>query len=235
MFNIGSLNSRKLSDLDTPTDPHEQLSPKLRRLFATYEHLTNFVFPLCSAVRSRKHPETPISQTCNIVDISGVSIRQFWGLKKHLQDASALATAHYPETLGVTFIVGAPSFFPTIWSWLRHWFDPITVSKIFVLSQDQVKPTLERFVESCDLPRRYGGTLDWEFGDLPLVEAELLEVMNVEDGVPTILPGPLRWRRSVDGMKVEAHALGSTSGQPRDQVIAHIPIDVFGQSLFVVH
>ncbi|KAF2170392.1 hypothetical protein M409DRAFT_19215 [Zasmidium cellare ATCC 36951] len=236
VFNIGGLDSKKLSETETFTksEAHGGLSPKLRRLFATYEHLTNFVFPLCSSVPSRKHPETPISQTCNIVDISGVSIRQFWSLKKHLQDAGALATAHYPETLGKTFIVGAPSFFPTVWNWIKQWFDPITVSTIFILSEAQVKPTLEKFVDSSEIPKRYGGTLDWEFGDLPLIDSELLGLMNMEDGIPTILPGPIRWRKSADGTRVEAHALGSSSGQQRDEVIAHMPSEVFSKSLFVL-
>ncbi|KAK4495080.1 hypothetical protein PRZ48_013407 [Zasmidium cellare] len=236
VFNIGGLDSKKLSESDTPTkaQQHGGLSPKLRRLFATYEHLTNFVFPLCSSAPSRKYAETPISQTCNIVDISGVSIRQFWSLKKHLQDASTLATVHYPETLGKTFIVGAPSFFPTIWNWLKGWFDPITVSKIFILSDAQVKPTLEKFVESHDIPKRYGGSLDWEFGDLPLIDSELLGLMNMDEDIPTILPGPIRWRKSADGAKVEAHALGSSSGQQRDEVIAHMSSDVFVKSLFVL-
>ena len=42
---------------------------------------------------------TPITLSNNIVDVSGVSLRQFWNLKSHMQSASQLATAHYPETL----------------------------------------------------------------------------------------------------------------------------------------
>ena len=44
--------------------------------------------------------------------------------------ASNLATAHYPETLDRIFVVGAPSFFPTIWQWAQRWFDPITVVRV---------------------------------------------------------------------------------------------------------
>jgi hypothetical protein len=52
----------------------------------------------------RSHPETPISQSNNIVDIQGVGLKQFWNLKGHMQDASVLATAHYPETLDRIFV-----------------------------------------------------------------------------------------------------------------------------------
>jgi hypothetical protein len=103
------------------------------RLFALYENLTNFVLPLCSEMTNRPFPETPVSQSSNIVDISNVGLRQFWNLKTHMQDASQLATAHYPETLDRIFIIGAPSFFPTVWSWVKKWFDPITVVSLLRL------------------------------------------------------------------------------------------------------
>jgi hypothetical protein len=72
---------------------------KLLRLFALYENLTRFIMPLSSECTDREHAETPITLSTNIVDISGVSLRQFWNLKGHMQAASQLATAHYPETL----------------------------------------------------------------------------------------------------------------------------------------
>ena len=74
------------------------------RLFALYENLTRFVMPLCTAIPDRPFMETPISQSNNIVDISGVGLKQFWNLKQHMQDASTLATAHYPETLDRIFV-----------------------------------------------------------------------------------------------------------------------------------
>ncbi len=42
-----------------------------------------------------------------------------WSLRRHLQQASELATAHYPETLHTIAIVNAPAFFPTVWSWIK--------------------------------------------------------------------------------------------------------------------
>lgn len=63
------------------------------RLFALYENLVYFVFPLCSQIPDRPFPETPISQSTNIVDISNVGLKQFWNLKRHMEDASQLATA----------------------------------------------------------------------------------------------------------------------------------------------
>ena len=79
---------------------------KLLRLFALYENLIRFVMPLCTALTDRDHPRTPITQSNNIVDISGVGLKQFWNLRNHMQDASTLATAHYPETLDRIFVSG---------------------------------------------------------------------------------------------------------------------------------
>ena len=45
-----------------------------------------------------------ISASTHIIDVSGVSIRQFWNIRKYLQQASTTATTHYPETLGKVFV-----------------------------------------------------------------------------------------------------------------------------------
>lgn len=78
--------------------------PKLIRLFALYENLTRFAQPLCTQLTDREHPRTPITLSTNIVDVGGVSLKQFWNLKGHMQAASQLATAHYPETLDRIFV-----------------------------------------------------------------------------------------------------------------------------------
>jgi hypothetical protein len=72
-------------------------------LFALYHNLLNFVLPLVSTLE-RPNPEIPVTNSTNIVDIQGVGLSQFWNLKNHMQDASVLATAHYPETLDRIFV-----------------------------------------------------------------------------------------------------------------------------------
>jgi len=92
---------------------------RMLRLFALYENLTRFVMPLCSAVPGRPNQETPVDQSNNIVDISHVGLKQFWNLRSHMQDASTLATAHYPETLDRIF-VSAPC---SLWLYLLRYID----------------------------------------------------------------------------------------------------------------
>lgn len=105
VFDVGHLNSKAITAYTKSTSASHS---KMLRLFALYENLTRFIMPLCSALSDRPNPETPISQSNNIVDIQGVGLRQFWNLKGHMQEASTLATAHYPETLDRIFVCALP-------------------------------------------------------------------------------------------------------------------------------
>jgi hypothetical protein len=107
LFEVAPLNAKNMAVYEKQLAKSKTTIPKLAtknlRLFVLYESLVRFYTPLCSMV-PRIHLETPISQSNNIVDISGVGLKQFWNLKAHMQDASVLATAHYPETLDRIFV-----------------------------------------------------------------------------------------------------------------------------------
>ncbi|QDS77905.1 hypothetical protein FKW77_000721 [Venturia effusa] len=235
VFEVAPLNSKALNAYEKsvtkkPTVTHNEtkVSSKMLRLFALYENLTRFVLPLCTAIKDRPHPETPISQSNNIVDISNVGLKQFWNLKSHMQDASQLATAYYPETLDRIFIIGAPSFFPTVWSWVKRWFDPITVSKIFILSAADMKPTLEQYIAIENIPKKYGGTLEYEFGMLPMLEEEISNNLkwtnpsaDMQSGKKSYPTGPIKWRAS-SATIMEAVAVGSENGKRREEAIATV-------------
>lgn len=119
LFEIRHLDSKTISAYEksvdktyskaSPPPASMHTPPKLIRLFALYENLTRFAQPLCTQLTDREHPRTPITLSTNIVDVGGVSLKQFWNLKGHMQAASQLATAHYPETLDRIF-VSAPLF-----------------------------------------------------------------------------------------------------------------------------
>ncbi|KAJ5803953.1 uncharacterized protein N7518_000256 [Penicillium psychrosexuale] len=159
------------------THKSSKVPARLLNLFALYENLLRFVMPLSSAL-PRPNPETPIVTSTNIVDVGGVGLKQFWNLKGHMQDASVLATAHYPETLDRIFIIGAPAFFPTVWGWIKRWFDPGTTSKIFILSASEVTPTLNSFMEPTSIPKQFGGELDWAWGDMPNLDEPTSELLR---------------------------------------------------------
>lgn len=82
------------------------------------EYVNTFVFPLCSDLPHSTEP-IPISSAMTIIDLENVSFGAMWRLRSHLQEASKLSTANYPETLHSIAIVNSPSFFPTIWNWIK--------------------------------------------------------------------------------------------------------------------
>jgi hypothetical protein len=168
----------------------------------------------------RPHPSTPITQSNNIVDISGVGLKQFWNLRSHMQSASQLATAHYPETLDRIFIIGAPYFFPTVWGWIKRWFDPITTSKIFILSQSDMKSTLESFIEPANIPKKYGGELDFNWCDTPVYDPALNDVITWKNGYETLPTGPMFWRDQGDHIELEA--VGAVDGKQRRDIVATV-------------
>ena len=230
LFEVAPLNSKNISAYEKALAKAKTTSPKVAtknlRLFALYEALTRFVTPLCSMVK-RPHPETPISQSNNIVDISNVGLKQFWNLKSHMQDASVLATAHYPETLDRIFIVGAPGFFPTVWGWVKRWFDPITVSKIFILSPANVYATLSEYIDHDNIPKKYGGGLDFEWTQMPNLEPEIEAAIQwanpgMQNGRKTLPLGPVKWEKGQNG-EMQAWAVGRQNGQPRRQLVFTIP------------
>lgn len=145
----------------------------------------------------------------NIVDISGVGLKRFWNLKGHMQAASRLATAHYPETLDRIFIIGAPAFFSTVWAWVKRWFDPITVSKIFALAPTEVGATLDEFIEPRNIPAKYGGSLDFSFGQLPATDPAWDGVIRREPGFSSFPTGPLLWEDADDSAAANTNTASS--------------------------
>ena len=180
--------------------------------------------PFCSQLTDREHPDVPITLSTNIVDISGVGLKQFWNLKAHMQAASQLATAHYPETLDRIFIIGAPMFFSTVWGWIKRWFDPITVSKIFILSSAEVRPTLETFIEPRNIPKKYGGELDFAFdGRPPVPDPSWDGVVEWEAGHSSFPLGPLLWEEIDGGKRLACVSYGTEEGKAKGERICTVP------------
>ncbi|KAI9862201.1 MAG: hypothetical protein M1824_001582 [Vezdaea acicularis] len=236
LFEVSHLSSKTMSAYDKAVGKGSKAEkkvsakggnpPKMQRLFALYENLVQLILPICTRLPHERNPEVPITQSNNIVDIRNVGLKQFWNLRSHMQDASVLATAHYPETLDRIFIIGAPSFFPTVWGWIKNWFDPITVSKIFILGTHEVKPTLTRFIDIANIPKRYGGELDYEFGMMPLLDPELANALTWTKPAPsgstqTFPIGPIQMVEMDDG-EVKLLAVGSVDGKERREEIARL-------------
>ncbi|KAF6235477.1 hypothetical protein HO173_006160 [Letharia columbiana] len=190
--------------------------PGLSSIFLPAEYITNFTQRLCNRVRN---DGITINKSVNIIDLSNVGLRKFWNLRSILQTASSMATAHYPETVERIFVVGAPSFFPTIWSLVTSRFDPATTRKIFVLSASEATEKLTEFIAPEDLPKRFGGTLDWTFPMRPVPDAETKEMIG--SLADRWVEGPIRYLSKPEGDVLVA--VGSQDGQLRRETLAHIP------------
>lgn len=142
-----------------------------------------------------------------------------------LRQGSTLA-----ENLYRLQIVGAPSFFPTVWGWVKRWFDPITVSKIFILSPNNVYQTLSQYMDHDNIPVKYGGGLDFSWTQMPSLEPEIeaqikWENPAIENGRKTIPIGPMKWEAGSNG-EMQAWAVGHENGKPRRTLVFTIPSPV---------
>lgn len=205
------------------------VSPERRyqRIIVLYEFMLRFVCPLCTISPHTSQPlsstpanapsqaPTAISSVTTIIDLQNTSLRQMWSLRSHLQEASVLANANYPETLGPTVVLNAPPFFATVWGWIKGWFDEGTRGKIHVFGRDASAPqadkdrsknkekekggwraSLSEIVDPDHLPKKYGGNLEWEFFDAPALDDEMARSLREGGGDGSMPHGP--WIFDVD-------------------------------------
>lgn len=91
-----------------------------------------------------------------------------------------------------------------------------------------MKSTLEQYIDLDNIPKKYGGNLNWEFGDLPFLDPGIVkslkwEESNEQKGHKTIPIGPIKWKYDDNG-DLAATAIGSEHGKPRNRVIARYVI-----------
>jgi hypothetical protein len=86
--------------------------------------------------------------------------------------------------------------------------------------------TLAKYVDMENIPKKYGGKLDWQFGDSPNLEPAIANSLRwkeviEEKGHKTLPLGPIKWQYDEDGDLV-ATAIGTENNQPRKRVIAKL-------------
>lgn len=122
-------------------------------------------------------------------------------------------------------IIGAPAFFTTVWSWVKRWFDPVTVSKIFVLSAAETLPTLKSFIAIENIPSQYGGKLEFAWNDRPKLDATITDTVEWAAGYDGEFPtGPLYWVPVDGGKRLQCLARGTIGGKERKEVVASVPV-----------
>lgn len=177
-------------------------------LFSTLlEYFKRFTIPVCNAVANRPNPQNPVVSGTTIVDIRGVSIRQWWALKDHINEASKQHAKQSPDTLDQSFVVGAPPFLPWIVGAIQKWFSPSMMDVAF-LQNSEIKDKLLKYIDADDLPKRFGGNLDWDYGRDPIPDDEVKVVLE-NDGRKGWVDGPCLFE---DGKRV---LLGTVNGAKR--------------------
>ena len=81
---------------------------------------------------------------------------------------------------------------------------------------NEVLSTLSDVIDSINIPKKYGGQLDYEFGMQPNLDPEIVEVLDWAptesgDAVKVLPIGPMRWVDAEDGKRT-AIAVGSVGG-----------------------
>jgi hypothetical protein len=87
-----------------------------------------------------------------------------------------------------------------------------------------VKKTLESFIDPKNIPKKYGGELEFQFGDKPVLDPELAKVLKWEgerDGFPM---GPMFWvnKGEKNGNEMEAIAVGSVEKVERNEKVCTV-------------
>ncbi len=85
-----------------------------------------------------------------IFDLSGFSLQCMdYEAVKLLVD---IFQTHYPDILGVAYIVNAPWIFNACWAVIRLWLDPVTQAKINFVKAEYIYEVLD----AGDVPEGFG-------------------------------------------------------------------------------
>lgn len=97
------------------------------------------------------------------------------------------------------------------------------MSKIFILSHSEVLPTLTSFIDIENIPKQYGGKLDFDWCDEPNLDPHIKAVASWEKGHDNFPQGPLYWVPQEDGKRLACVARGSVEKKERNEIICTIP------------
>jgi hypothetical protein len=130
----------------------------LQNLVSEYEKLADPRLPACSR-KAGKLLET----CCTVMDLKGVGITSVPSVYGYVKQASDISQNHYPERLGKLYLINAPWGFSSVFSAVKGFLDPVTVSKIHVLGSGYQKELLSQ-VPAENLPVEFGGSCKCEGG-----------------------------------------------------------------------
>lgn len=141
---LGSVNLTEMYKITT----QERM---IKNLTWEYEAFCKYRLPACSRY-SGYLQET----SCTIMDLKGISISSAYQVLSYVREASNIGQNYYPERMGKFYLINAPFGFSTAFKLFKPFLDPVTVSKIFILSSSYQKELLKQ-IPAENLPEKFGG------------------------------------------------------------------------------
>ncbi|KAF2969300.1 hypothetical protein GQX73_g4282 [Xylaria multiplex] len=128
-------------------------------LAVEYEKMVDPRLPACS--RQAGHL---VETSCTVLDADGVSILNPGPIYSYVQQTSTMSNSNYPERLGKMYIINVSKWYWGIWKVVSAFLDPVTASKIHVLSSSDYKAELLKQIPAENLPAAFGGKCNCEGG-----------------------------------------------------------------------
>ncbi|KAL2782778.1 CRAL-TRIO domain-containing protein [Aspergillus keveii] len=227
LFDFGYLNQTVLASYEknrSGSVSSAQASLQQREASTALDSVTRFVLPLCSAMKDRPDPTSPIISGVFLVDLAAFTLKAGWGVKNYTQDISGLVATGYPEIVHQGFLLNAPSYFSMMWAIMRKWIDPDTAEKVQIPTASEALATLTKYIDPENIPRRFGGDFDWSHGMPVDLDAGVRRALTWR-GEQKLPQGPIKWELDKSGGRT-AVAVGSVDGTSRADKIAVLEDEV---------
>ena len=122
---------------------------------------------------------------------------------------------------GIYKVIGAPSYFPTVFSWIKKWVDANTVNKVHILQPSEVLPTLQEYLDMENIAKKFGGDFEYDHGMQPKLDPEVERVLRWLPPNASLPVGPLKWIDEGKGKRVVV-AVGNNEGRGRGEKVASL-------------
>lgn len=116
-------------------------------------------------------------------------------------------------------VIGAPSYFPTIFAWVKRWIDPGTVAKLEIVPGHTVLSTLQAYVEMENIPRRFDGKFEYSHGMPIQLDADLRQLLTWLPPHAELPMGPLKWTEDGKG-SATIISRGKSDGKQKSEKVA---------------
>jgi hypothetical protein len=109
----------------------------------------------------------PIEKQVIVMDMKNVAMTIDFMAMRVFKRTVVIDEACYPERLETLFMINCPFTFTALWTVIKPWIDPVTVSKFKILGSNY-QAELKAQIDEDQIPVEYGGTrkkFGWTYPD----------------------------------------------------------------------